>query len=87
MTQEEFNEMLEVAIARGIGGGTYISKYSGEEIDTLLGLTGYAAGSEVISQLMTDIQAAQTAAEEAAARAEAAADRAEAALRQFLPNT
>lgn len=36
MTQEEFNEMLAVAIAQGIGGGTYISKYSGEEIDALL---------------------------------------------------
>ena len=36
MTQEEFNEMLSVAIANGIGGGTYISKYSGEEIDALL---------------------------------------------------
>lgn len=36
MTQEEFNQMLSVAIAQGIGGGTYISKYSGEEIDALL---------------------------------------------------
>ena len=66
MTQEEFDEMLAVAIAQGIGGGTYISQYSGEEIDTLLGLTGYAAGSQVIANLMTDIQAAQEAAEAAA---------------------
>lgn len=36
MTQEEFNEMLSVAIANGIGGGAHISKYSGEEIDALL---------------------------------------------------
>ncbi|MCI9402189.1 MAG: hypothetical protein HFF04_00760 [Oscillospiraceae bacterium] len=36
MTQEEFNQMLAVAIAQGLGGGTYISKYSGEEIDALL---------------------------------------------------
>lgn len=36
MNQEEFNQMLAVAIAQGIGGGTYISKYSGEEIDALL---------------------------------------------------
>ena len=36
MTQEEFNRMLAVAIAQGLGGGTYISKYSGEEIDALL---------------------------------------------------
>ena len=36
MTQEEFNQMLSVAIAQGIGGGTYISKYSGEEMDALL---------------------------------------------------
>lgn len=36
MTQEEFNSMLTVAIAQGIKGGTYISKYSGKEIDNLL---------------------------------------------------
>lgn len=36
MTQEEFNQMLSVAIAQGIGGGTYISKYSGEDMDALL---------------------------------------------------
>lgn len=33
MTQEEFNAMLQVAIAQGIGGGTYISRWDGEEID------------------------------------------------------
>lgn len=36
MTQEEFNAMLEVAIAQGLPGGHYTSKYSGEEIDALL---------------------------------------------------
>lgn len=36
MTQEQFNEMLAVAIAQGIGGGTYILTHSGEEIDRLL---------------------------------------------------
>lgn len=33
MTQQEFNEMLAVAIAGGLGGGTYISRWDGEEID------------------------------------------------------
>ena len=36
MTQEEFNTMLEVALAQGLPGGYYTSKYSGEEIDALL---------------------------------------------------
>lgn len=36
MTQDEFNAMLQVAIAQGLPGGTYTSKYSGEEMDTLL---------------------------------------------------
>lgn len=36
MTQEEFNAMLQVAIAQGLPGGYYTSKYSGEEVDALL---------------------------------------------------
>ena len=36
MTQEEFNGMLQVAIAQGLPGGYYTSKYSGEEVDALL---------------------------------------------------
>ena len=36
MTQEEFNAMLQVAIAQGLPGGYYTSKYGGEEIDALL---------------------------------------------------
>ena len=36
MTQEEFNSMLQVAIAQGLPGGYYTSKYSGEEMDALL---------------------------------------------------
>lgn len=37
MTQAEFNQMLQTAIAEGAAGGYYTSKYSGEEIDRLLG--------------------------------------------------
>ena len=36
MTQEEFNAMLQVALAQGLPGGYYTSKYSGEEMDALL---------------------------------------------------
>lgn len=36
MTQQEFNQMLAVAIAGGLGGGTYISQWNGEEIDTCI---------------------------------------------------
>ena len=36
LTQEQFNEMLQVALAQGLPGGYYTSKYSGEEIDALL---------------------------------------------------
>ena len=36
MTQDEFNSMLLVALAQGLPGGYYTSKYSGEEIDALL---------------------------------------------------
>ena len=36
MTLAEFNAMLEVALAQGLPGGYYTSKYSGEEIDALL---------------------------------------------------
>lgn len=36
MTQEEFNQMLAVAIAQGLGGGTFALKYSGEEINAML---------------------------------------------------
>lgn len=35
MTQDEFNAMLAVAIASGFPGGTYTSKYSGEQMDAL----------------------------------------------------
>lgn len=70
MTQEEFNEMLQAAIAQGIGGGTYTSVYSGEEIDTLLGMTSYAAGSQVIENITTTVTDAQEAAEAAQAAAE-----------------
>lgn len=79
MTQAEFNQMLETAIAQGIGGGTYISQYSGEEIDTLLGLTSYAAGSSVVTDLTTDVNAAKAAAQQAASDAEDSAGDAEAA--------
>lgn len=37
MTQAEFNQMLQTAIAQGAVGGYYTSKYSGEEIDQRLG--------------------------------------------------
>lgn len=37
MTQVEFNQMLQTAIAQGAVGGYYTSKYSGEEIDQRLG--------------------------------------------------
>ena len=36
MTQAEFNQMLQTAIAQGAVGGYYTSKYSGEEIDQRL---------------------------------------------------
>lgn len=44
MTQEEFNSMLQVAIAQGLPGGYYTSKYSGEEIDALLDLVSEHLG-------------------------------------------
>lgn len=36
MTQEEFNAMLRVALAQGLPGGYYTSKYTGEKTDELL---------------------------------------------------
>ena len=36
MTQAEFNQTLQIALAQGLPGGYYASKYSGEEIDALL---------------------------------------------------
>ena len=36
MTQDEFNSMLLAALAQGLPGGYYTSKYSGEEMDALL---------------------------------------------------
>lgn len=37
MTQEEFNAMLQIAIAQGLPGGNYVSKFSrGEDIDAAL---------------------------------------------------
>lgn len=38
MTQAEFNQMLQTAIAGNVAGGYYMSKWSGEEIDRLLSL-------------------------------------------------
>ena len=35
MTQEEFNQMLQIAISEGLPGGYYTSKYSGEEQDSM----------------------------------------------------
>ena len=35
MTQEEFNQMLQIAISEGLPGGYYTSKYSGEEQDAM----------------------------------------------------
>lgn len=35
MTQEQFNEMLQNALSAGIGG-YFTSKYSWEEVETLL---------------------------------------------------
>lgn len=35
MTQEQFNEMLQNALSSGIGG-YFTSKYSWEEVETLL---------------------------------------------------
>lgn len=66
MTQDEFNEMLQVAIAQGIGGGVYTSVYSGEEIDTLLGMTSYAAGDQVIADITTTVTEAAETAQQAA---------------------
>lgn len=36
MTQDEFNAMLQVALAQGLPGGYYTSKFSGEETDAIL---------------------------------------------------
>ena len=36
MTQEEFNAMLQVALAQGLPGGYCTSKYGGEGLDALL---------------------------------------------------
>lgn len=36
MDQDQFNQMLQVAIAQGFGGGTFVLKYNGEEINSLL---------------------------------------------------
>ena len=36
MTQEEFNTMLHAAIAQGLPGGSFMMKYSWEEIEALL---------------------------------------------------
>lgn len=69
MTQDEFNAMLAVAIAQNLGGGYYTSVYSGEEIDTLLGLTEYGAGDPVISGFYGQITDAVDQAEAAAAAA------------------
>lgn len=35
MTQEEFNQMLQIAISEGLPGEYYTSKYSGEEQDAM----------------------------------------------------
>lgn len=36
MTQAEFNQMLQIALAQGLPGGNYTLRYSGEEIDAAL---------------------------------------------------
>lgn len=36
MTQEEFNAMLQVAIAQGLPGGSFQMKYSWEEIEAFV---------------------------------------------------
>ncbi len=36
MTQEQFNAMLQAALAAGLPGGYATSKYSAEEIDKML---------------------------------------------------
>lgn len=56
MTQEEFNQYLILAIAQGLPGGHYISKWSGEEIDALLG-----GRSLVISGVYASLAALQAA--------------------------
>lgn len=52
MTQEEFNQMLQVAIAQGIGGGTYISRWSGEEIDT--GISKLLLPGGILTEMLAD---------------------------------
>lgn len=62
MTQEEFNAMLQTALAQGMPGGYYTSVYSGEEMDALLGrvdggtviLPSSTAGSTRKFRLMVD---------------------------------
>lgn len=56
MTQNEFNQMLLVAIASGLGGSYYTSRWSGEEIDDLLG-----GKSLVISGVYANLAALQAA--------------------------
>lgn len=36
MTQDEFNAMLQIAIAQGLPGGSFQMKYTWEEIEALL---------------------------------------------------
>lgn len=44
MTQEQFNQMLEVALAQGFGG-YFTSKYSWEEVEELLDWVKQQKGS------------------------------------------
>lgn len=45
ITQQQFNEMLSAAVAQGLPGGTYTSRYSGEEIDKMLAAADRTLGA------------------------------------------
>lgn len=72
MTQAEFNAMLATALTSGLGGGSYVHRYSGEEMDALLALMGYEHGDPDLNAFLREIKEAQAAAEAAAERIEAA---------------
>lgn len=59
MTQDEFNTMLQIAIAQGLPGGTYQSKYSrGEDIDKALD-GGVLAGVTAVKNRAVTVEASQ----------------------------
>lgn len=70
MTQAEFNAMLATALTAGLGGGSYVHRYSGEEMDALLALMGYEHGDPDLNAFLREIKEAQAAAEAAAVRIE-----------------